>query len=235
MSDPMSDRLSDRMSDRPVRMAAAADPSVWNLPNALTVGRILLVPIVGGLLLADDGRNATTRWLALLAFTVAAVTDKIDGDLARSRGQVTNFGKIADPIADKTLLGMVFVALSLLALVPWWVTGLVLTREVGITVMRFVVIRHGVMPAGRGGKLKTMIQALALGMLILPAWVLPIAGAWETAAYAVLALAVVLTVVTGLDYLHQAHRLRRTSPRALAKRAAREARRQARSGEPPQA
>lgn len=213
---------------------SATEASAWNLPNALTVGRIVLVPVVGWLLLADGGSNAATRYLALGAFIVAAITDKIDGDLARSRGQVTNFGKIADPIADKTLLGMVFVALSLLALVPWWVTGLVLTREVGITVMRFVVIRHGVMPAGRGGKLKTTVQAFALGMLILPAWILPFAAAWEKAAYAVLAIAVAITVVTGLDYLHQAHRLRRTSPRAMAKRAEREARRQARAGEPPQ-
>jgi CDP-diacylglycerol--glycerol-3-phosphate 3-phosphatidyltransferase len=206
----------------------STEASAWNLPNALTVGRIVLVPVVGWLLLADSGSNAATRYLALGAFIVAAITDKIDGDLARSRGQVTNFGKIADPIADKALLGMTFVGLSMLGEVWWWVTALVLSREIGITVMRFVVIRHGVMPAGRGGKLKTMVQAFALGMLILPAWSLPFATEWRRAAYAVLVLAVGLTLGTGIDYLVQAHRLRRTSPRALAKRAVREAAREAR-------
>jgi CDP-diacylglycerol--glycerol-3-phosphate 3-phosphatidyltransferase len=145
---------------------------------------------------------------------------------------VTNFGKIADPIADKALLGMTFVALSMLGEVWWWVTALVLSREIGITIMRFVVIRHGVMPAGRGGKLKTTVQAFALGMLILPAWSLPFAAGWRQAAYAVLVLAVGLTFGTGIDYLVQAHRLRRTSPRALAKRAAREAARDARRSAP---
>ncbi|MBK8866613.1 MAG: CDP-diacylglycerol--glycerol-3-phosphate 3-phosphatidyltransferase [Dermatophilaceae bacterium] len=226
MGDPQQPTVGGRLT--PTVVPGAPNPSAWNLPNALTVGRILLVPVVGALLLADEGRNAATRWLALGAFIVAAVTDKIDGDLARKRGQVTNFGKIADPIADKALLGMVFVGLSLLTLVPWWVTVLVLARELAITVMRFVVIRHGVMPAGRGGKVKTMIQALALGMLILPAWVLPFADGWRLAAYLVLALAVAITVGTGLDYVMQAHRLRRTSPRAVAKRAEREARRRAR-------
>jgi CDP-diacylglycerol--glycerol-3-phosphate 3-phosphatidyltransferase len=118
---------------------------------------------------------------------------------------------------------MAFVGLSLIGLVPWWVTLLVLAREVGVTVVRFVVIRHGVMPAGRGGKIKTFAQAVALSLLILPAWVLPAPQIWQWTAYSVLAIAVALTVVTGLDYLVQAHRLRRTSPRAMAKRAAREA------------
>jgi CDP-diacylglycerol--glycerol-3-phosphate 3-phosphatidyltransferase len=151
------------------------------------------------------------------------ITDRIDGDIARSRGLVTDVGKILDPIADKALLGMAFVGLSLIGLVPWWVTLLVLAREVGVTVVRFVVIRHGVMPAGRGGKIKTFAQAVALSLLILPAWVLPTPQVWQWTAYSVLGIAVALTVVTGLDYLVQAHRLRRTSPRAMAKRAAREA------------
>ena len=98
-------------------------------------------------------------------------------------------------------------------------TVVVLVREIGITVLRFVVIRHGVMPAGRGGKVKTVLQALALGL-----YVLPLAGAWHVAAELVMAAAVVVTVVTGVDYVVRARTLRRTSPRARAKRARRAAR-----------
>ena len=200
------------------------DASPWNLPNALTVLRILLVPVFGSMLLVDGGANAGQRFAALGVFVVAMITDRIDGDLARSRGLVTDVGKLLDPIADKALLGMAFVGLSLIGLVPWWVTVLVLAREVGVTVVRFVVIRHGVMPAGRGGKVKTFAQAVALSLLVLPAWVMPAGQVWRWAAYIVLVVAVLLTVATGLDYLVQANRLRRTSPRAVAKRAARERR-----------
>jgi CDP-diacylglycerol--glycerol-3-phosphate 3-phosphatidyltransferase len=197
--------------------------SPWNLPNALTALRILLVPVFGSMLLVEGGSNAPQRFAALAVFIVAMITDRIDGDIARSRGLVTDVGKILDPIADKALLGMAFVGLSLIGLVPWWVTLLVLAREVGVTVVRFVVIRHGVMPAGRGGKIKTVAQAVALSLLVLPAWVLPVPDVWRWTAYIVLAIAVALTVLTGLDYLVQANRLRRTSPRAMAKRAVREA------------
>ncbi len=198
------------------------DASPWNLPNALTVLRILLVPVFGAMLLVEGGANAGQRFAALGVFLVAMITNRINGDIARSRGLVTDVGKILDPIADKALLGMAFVGLSLIGLVPWWVTLLVLAREIGVTIVRFVVIRHGVMPAGRGGKVKTFAQAVALSLLILPLSVLPAPEVWRWTAYLVLAVAVVLTVLTGVDYLVQAHRLRRTSPRALAQRAARE-------------
>ncbi len=194
-------------------------PSAWNLPNVLTVARILLVPVFGWFLLADGGRNAAYRLMALVVFLVAMLTDRVDGKLARSRGQVTTFGMIADPIADKALLGMAFVGLSLLGEVPWWVTVLVLGREISVTVVRFLVIRHGVMPAGRGGKLKTVLQAVALSLLVAPLWVLPGEALWRWVAYVVLAAAVLVTVATGLDYLFQARVLRRTSQRA-ARRAA---------------
>lgn len=201
-----------------------ADPShgasPWNLPNALTAGRILLVPVFGLLLLSDGGTRVSWRWLALAVFVIAMLTDRIDGELARRRNQITDLGKILDPIADKTLLGMAFVGLSILGDVPWWITLLVLAREIGVTAVRFVVIRHGVMPASRGGKVKTAVQFVALALLVAPAWGLPGEALWRGTAYVVLALAVLLTVVTGIDYLIKAHRLRRTSPRALAKRAA---------------
>ena len=201
--------------------ASRPAPSAWNLPNLLTVLRMLLVPVFGWLLLADGGRNAAYRLVALGVFLLAMLTDRVDGKLARSRGQVTSFGMIADPIADKALVGMAFVGLSLLGEVPWWITVLVLAREISVTVVRFLVIRHGVMPAGRGGKLKTVLQATALSLLVAPLWVLPGEQLWRWVAYAVLGAAVLVTVATGLDYLFQARMLRRTSDRA-ARRAAEE-------------
>ena len=190
--------------------------SAWNLANALTVLRLVLVPLFLALLLHDDGTDALWRVLAFIAFAVASVTDRIDGQVARRRGIVTDFGKIADPIADKALVGSALVGLSLLGELPWWVTMLVLAREVGVTALRLVVIRHGVMPASRGGKLKTLLQGLAIGLLVLPTegWV-------TTAALTVMAVAVVVTLVTGIDYVLRAVTLRRTSPRAQAKRARR--------------
>ncbi len=217
----------------PTGPSAAADPlipvvhrpSAWNLPNLLTVSRILLVPVFGWLLLHHGGDETAYRLGAFVVFAVAMVTDSLDGDLARRRNSVTDFGKVSDPIADKALTGMALVGLSLIGEVAWWVTGIILAREVAVTVMRFVVIRHGVMPAGRGGKVKTLLQTAALGMLAFPLSVLPGASTWSWIAHAVLIAALVVTVVTGIDYATKAHTLRRTSPRALAKRAARAARR----------
>jgi CDP-diacylglycerol--glycerol-3-phosphate 3-phosphatidyltransferase len=137
---------------------------------------------------------------------VDGMTDRLDGDIARRRGLVTDVGKIADPIADKALTGTALVGLSLLGDLSWWVTVVVLVREVGITVLRFVVIRHGVMPAGRGGKVKTAVQGLAILL-----YVLPLSGSAHAVAVGVMACAVVLTVVTGIDYLAQAWRLRATA------------------------
>ncbi len=202
-------------------------PTDWNVPNALTVLRILLVPVYGFLLLQEDGSQPWWRFWAWIVFVGAAITDGIDGRLARSRGQITDFGKVSDPIADKALTGMAFIGLSLLGVIWWWVTLVILVRELGVTLLRFVVIRHGVMPAGRGGKLKTMLQTLALAALTFPLHVLPLAEVWRWAAYGMLAAALVVTVVTGVDYLFKADRLRRSSARTAARRAARRA---ARSG-----
>jgi CDP-diacylglycerol--glycerol-3-phosphate 3-phosphatidyltransferase len=183
--------------------------SNWNVPNALTSLRILMVPFFAWALLVDDGENATWRWIAYGLFALAMITDKIDGDLARKHNLVTNFGKIADPIADKALTGMAFVGLSLIGELWWWVTVVVLVREWGITFMRVWLIRHGVvMPAGRGGKLKTTVQTLALGLLIMP--LLMLTGFWEPIgevlwwlAAVLMGLAVVLTVATGIDYVQE--------------------------------
>ncbi len=210
------------------RGPVARTVSAWNVANYLTVFRILLVPVFAVLLLADGGQRAVYRYAALAVFALAIITDGLDGDLARRRGIVTDFGRISDPIADKALIGTALVALSVLHDVPWWVTVVILAREIGITVMRFVVIRHGVMPAGRGGKVKTFLQSMAVAGLVLPTWTLPLASAWHTASVWLLYVALAVTVVTGADYLLKAQRLKRTSARTLAKKAARAEAREAR-------
>ncbi|MFP5345908.1 MAG: CDP-diacylglycerol--glycerol-3-phosphate 3-phosphatidyltransferase [Actinomycetes bacterium] len=207
-------------SRSPGSSPVAPVPSPWNIANALTVLRIALVPVVAVLLLHDDGNSAAWRVGAWAAFTAAVVTDRIDGDIARRRGLVTDFGKVADPIADKALIGTTLVLLSVLHDLPWWVTVVVLVRELGITLLRIVVIRHGIMPASHGGKIKTVAQATAIGLYLLPlgTWF----GAWaRDVAWVVMLVAVALTVVTGLDYVVQAVRLRRGSARTAAKRARR--------------
>jgi CDP-diacylglycerol---glycerol-3-phosphate 3-phosphatidyltransferase len=173
------------------------------------------VPFFGYALLVDDGESAGWRWIAFTLFLVAMVTDKIDGDLARKHDLVTDFGKIADPIADKALTGMAFVGLSIIGELWWWVTIAVLVREWGITLMRVWLIRSGVvLPAGRGGKYKTTAQTVALGLLIAPLLLLP--GAWEPigefvwgVGVAAMGVAVVLTVATGIDYVLDTVKARR--------------------------
>ena len=197
----------------------AVAPSAWNVANGLTLLRLLLVPVFAWLLLARGGDDRTLRALAAAAFAVAVVTDRVDGELARRRHLVTDVGKIADPIADKALMGTALVGLSILHELAWWVTAVVLVREIGITLLRLVVLRHGVMPAGRGGKAKTVLQALAVTL-----YLLPLPTAWHPVALVVMAVAVTVTVVTGLDYVVKAWRLVRTSPRTAARRAARAAR-----------
>jgi CDP-diacylglycerol---glycerol-3-phosphate 3-phosphatidyltransferase len=186
------------VSDGPV-----AQPSTWNIANALTVLRVLLVPLFGWFLLKDGGDDFAMRIAAFVTFGVAALTDKFDGDLARSRGLVTDFGKIADPIADKALMGMALIGLSILGEVSWWVTIVILVREIGITLMRFWVIRYGVIAASYGGKLKTIAQIFAIGLFLLP---LP--AGFDPLNWAVMWVALALTVGTGVDYVVRALRLR---------------------------
>ncbi len=197
-------------SNRPV--------SSWNIPNALTVGRLLL----------GSGLPRRCRGLGLKAttphgrpgrrsiFLVAAVTDLVDGELARRTGQVTSFGKIADPIADKALTGSALVLLSWFDLLPWWVTVVIIARELAVTLLRFWVIRHGVMAASRGGKLKTALQILAITLYLLPL----ASGAFAVAEW-VMGAAVVVTLVTGVDYGFRAVALRQGSTRAAEREAQR--------------
>jgi CDP-diacylglycerol--glycerol-3-phosphate 3-phosphatidyltransferase len=183
--------------------ATAASP--WNVANGLTLLRVLCVPVLAVLLAMDDG--GSTRDAAAILFVLASVTDLLDGAIARRYGLVTTFGKIADPIADKALTAVALIGLSLLGDLPWWVTIVILVREVGVTLLRFWVIEHGVIPASRGGKAKTAVQTLAIAMYLAA---LPLAW-WGTASAWVMAAAVVLSLVTGADYVVRALRLRRAS------------------------
>lgn len=200
----------------------AGDPvapkaGLWNIANLLTMTRLVLVPGFVLLLVHDGGNDPKWRSFAWAAFAVAMITDLFDGELARRYGLVTDFGKIADPIADKAIMGAALVGLSALGDLPWWVTAVILFRELGITLMRFWVIRHGVIPASRGGKLKTLTQGVAVGM-----YILVLTGPLASARAWLMALAVLLTVVTGLDYVRQAVVLRRAGL-AAERRSAREA------------
>ncbi|HVE73778.1 MAG TPA: CDP-diacylglycerol--glycerol-3-phosphate 3-phosphatidyltransferase [Mycobacteriales bacterium] len=198
------------MSAPPVTRASS-----WNIANYLTVLRLALVPVFVVLLVGDE---TWSRAAAAGVFMFASGTDWYDGQLARNRNLVTPFGKLADPIADKALIGAALVGLSALGELPWLVTVLVLVREVGVTLLRFFVIRHGVIPASRGGKVKTSLQILAIVL-----YVLPLTGLLATARAGVMTAAVVVTVVTGVDYVVRAVTLRRTSERAAMKRARRAA------------
>ena len=102
--------------------------SNWNLPNALTTLRIVAVPFFGWALLTEDGRSPGWRWVAWAVFVLAMITDKIDGDLARKHNLITDFGKIADPIADKALTGAALVGLSMLGELAWWITLTIAAR-----------------------------------------------------------------------------------------------------------
>lgn len=185
----------------------SAQPPVptLNIANVLTSIRILMVPFFVWALLADNSEQGLWRWVALALFVVAMYTDKLDGDLARSRGLITNFGKIADPIADKLLTGSALVCFSILAELPWWVTIVILAREWGITLLRVVVIRYGVIAANMGGKVKTVLQAVVIGLYLLPythtvEWL-------HTVAWWLMLLTLAVTVVTGLEYILKAGQL----------------------------
>ncbi|WP_421840776.1 CDP-diacylglycerol--glycerol-3-phosphate 3-phosphatidyltransferase [Mycobacterium sp.] len=169
---------------------------IANLANVLTLSRLALVPVFLFVLFYDGGHESPARIAAWAIFAVASLTDRFDGLLARTYGMATEFGAFVDPIADKTLIGAALVGLSMLGDLPWWVTGIILTREIGVTVLRLAVIRRGVIPASWGGKLKTVVQAVAIGL-----FVLPLSGTLHLAAVGVMAAAIVLTIATGVDYV----------------------------------
>ena len=189
----MKPAVPDRAGD-PVSQASSV-----NVPNALTVARLLCVPVLVWCL-----AQPSLRWWAVVVFVVASATDFVDGAMARRYGQVTTFGKVADPIADKALTGVALIGLSVLGDLWWWVTVVILIREIGITLLRMWVIRIGVIPASRGGKAKTVAQMVAITMLLAPVT----ATWWVLLSYGVMAIAVILTVVTGWDYVARVMRPR---------------------------
>lgn len=186
---------------------AAAPVPVRNIANLLTVSRLVMVPVFLVVLFVGGGELTGWRAAATAVFLLAAITDHVDGRLARSRGLVTDFGKIADPIADKALMGAALIGLSALGQLWWWATGIIVLREVGVTLLRFWVISEGVIAASRGGKVKTFVQSLAVVLYLLP---FPGAagGPADIARWVVLGIALVLTVATGVDYVFRALRLR---------------------------
>ncbi|GAA0399969.1 CDP-diacylglycerol--glycerol-3-phosphate 3-phosphatidyltransferase [Acrocarpospora corrugata] len=180
--------------------------STWNIANALTVARLAIVPVFIVFLFVD---GEGWRIAAFAVFLVASITDQLDGWLARRYGLITDFGKIADPIADKALIGSALVCLSLLGEIAWWVTVVIIARELGVTLLRFAVIRHGVIPASYGGKVKTVLQILAIALYMWP-------GVPDLVCWAAMALALLVTVATGLDYVFRAIRLRQVARRSRA-------------------
>ncbi|ANE04235.1 CDP-diacylglycerol--glycerol-3-phosphate 3-phosphatidyltransferase [Corynebacterium crudilactis] len=172
-------------------------PSNWNLPNFLTSLRIIVIPLFAWLTLEGKTENNAFAWWALVVFILLMITDKLDGDIARARGLVTDFGKIADPIADKALMTTAFVCFNIIGILPWWVTGLIVLREFGITIWRFFQLRAGnVVPASRGGKLKTVLQTVAVALYLcpFPSWM-------DIPSQIVMYAALIVTVVTGIQYL----------------------------------
>ena len=182
-------------------------PSNWNLPNGLTSVRIIAIPLFAWLVLRADNIHTGWMWAAFICFVVLMITDKLDGDIARARGLVTDFGKIADPIADKALMTTALVCLNIVGAFSYWFTIIIVVRELGITLWRMVELRRGnVVPASKGGKLKTALQSLAMGLYLcpLPDWM-------EIPRLLVLIAATIVTVVTGIQYLVDSRKLRQTS------------------------
>ncbi|TFV98756.1 CDP-diacylglycerol--glycerol-3-phosphate 3-phosphatidyltransferase [Leifsonia flava] len=186
--------------------------SNWNLPNLITVVRILLAPLFFWMLLVDNGADGALRWWAAVVFIVAIATDGVDGAIARRQGLVTDLGKILDPIADKLLTGGALVCLSILGELWWWVTIIILVREVGITVWRMVELSHrNVVPASRGGKLKTIAQSIAISLALVPLWT--VLGDWIFwVNWVAMGIAFALTVWSGVEYLVSAWKLKRALP-----------------------
>ena len=170
-----------------------------NLPNALTVFRILALPFCAWALFKEGGEDPTWQIIAWTSFFLLGLTDILDGRIARKRNQVSSFGAILDPIADKAFIGTALIGLSILGKLPWWVTAIILFREVGITILRLAVIKREVIAANRGGKIKSLLQNFSVGF-----YILPLPESLYLPRDILLGLAIVITLTTGLDYLRSA-------------------------------
>ena len=195
------------------RVISAGDTQVsnGNIANIITALRILVAPVFLWMVIIDGGEDGLWRWFAALLFIAAIATDGIDGALARKRNLVTTSGILLDPIADKVLIGGALVALALVSDLPWWVVVVIMTREIGITLLRFFVLANRVIPASRGGKLKTILQAITVSSWLVPTWVL--LGDWVGVLnWVLMGLVIVITLVTGVDYLVKAFRAPESTP-----------------------
>lgn len=199
----MSAQPADGTTPAEALGAAVARVPLLNIANILTVSRLVLVPVFLMTLFAGDGHSTGWRMVAFVVFAIASITDHVDGQLARKLGLVTDFGKVIDPIADKALTGAALFGLSALGELPWWVTLTIAARELLVTLLRFWVIRYGVIAASYGGKVKTFAQIIAIGL-----YLLPLPAALDPVLWAAMGLALGLTVVTGVDYVVRAVRLR---------------------------
>ena len=170
-----------------------------NLPNALTIFRILALPFCAWALFKEGGEDPTWQIIAWTSFFLVGLTDILDGRIARKRNQVSSFGAILDPIADKAFIGTALVGLSILGRIPWWVTSLILFREIGITIIRLAIVNRKIIAANRGGKIKSLLQNFSVGF-----YILPLPENLYLPRDILLGAAVVLTITTGLDYLRNA-------------------------------
>ncbi|MFC4139089.1 MULTISPECIES: CDP-diacylglycerol--glycerol-3-phosphate 3-phosphatidyltransferase [unclassified Microbacterium] len=174
------------------------------LPNAITVARIPLAVVFFVLLLMGGTygqAQPVLRWVAAVLFIIAISTDWVDGYLARKYDIVSDFGKLWDPIADKLLTGSGFIGLAILGEVPWWIVIIILIREWGITVHRLMISSEHVVAAAWMGKIKTVVQAVALSWALLPLHVLVGMTAWIVVTQTLMITALVLTVASGVDYI----------------------------------
>ena len=189
-----------------LKTIATSNP--WNLPNAITLARILAVPFFIWSLVTFSDNESPLRWISELIFIVIMASDGIDGAIARKRGIVTDLGKLLDPIADKALLGGALVTLSILGEIAWWVTIVILVRELGITVYRLVVVNQQVIAASSGGKMKTIFQGVMVGFIVSPltAW-FPYDW-YRILEQSLVLISVALTVYSGLQYVVAAVRAR---------------------------
>ena len=168
-------------------------------PNFITVMRLLFVPVGAYTLFKNGGDDTTWQYISWCVFFTLGMSDVLDGKLARSRGTITEFGKFLDPVADKFMIGTAMVSLSILGRMPWWITIVILTREIGITIFRLAVIKRGVIPANRGGKIKSAFQSFGVGFFMLP---MPESLYWFRDGF--IAIAIILTIVTGFNYVRLA-------------------------------
>ena len=167
-----------------------------NLPNALTIARILALPFCAWALFKNGGDDPTWQVIAWCMFFVVGMTDVLDGRIARKRNQISSFGILLDPIVDKAFIATALIGLSILEKMPWWVTIVILTREVGITILRFAVIKRGIIAASKGGKIKSLLQNFSVGF-----YMLPLPEYLYTPRDILLGVAIILTVTSGYQYI----------------------------------